>query len=997
VEARGGRRARKGGLVPVSHGELVSFGVLGSLQVNGRDAGVPGKQRIVLAALLLRANRVVSLETLFDDLWDEAPPPSARVTVQGYLRRLRRDLDGTAAQRIITREPGYLIRVADGELDLDVFTGLCDRARSSAAEGDWPAVTGQLDQALALWRGDPLADVPSGVLQRTEVPRLAELRLQALELWFAAEVRLGRHAGLVAELRRLAAAEPVREELHGLLMVALYRSGRQAEALEVYRSIYGALREELGISPGPGLRELHQRILAGDPLLAEGEVPVGSGQAADVPAASAEVPGAAGGAGPGAAAPVPAQLPPDIGDFTGRNEQVKLLCDPLANEPDVGRRGAVVIFSVAGMGGIGKTALAVHAGHRLRDSFPDGQLYASLQGTASPRRPAQVLGELLRALGGADSPIPEGEVERAARYRSLLADRRVLVVLDDARDAAQVRPLLPGGAGCAVIVTSRAALPGLAGAVQLGLDVLGEREARELFTAIVGSTRAAAEPEAVAQVLACCAGLPLAVRIAASRLVSRPGWSIAYLAGRLAGERGRLAELAVGDLAVRASFEISYQALPAGQSGGTGATCFTDPAWLFRLLGLADAVVLSVGAVAALAGRPLAGPADDPPAELAAALEVLTDAHLVESPAPGRFRLHDLLRSYAAELARRTDTEQERTAAISRMLRWYGEQVVRGALALAPRLPASDLIPAGVAAMADPAQAIDWYEIELASLRAAVGQAAGLGLHDVVAQIAAAMWAFFIRSPYRDDWVAVTEAGMASARTLGDDALLSWLLNSLGQAHAFQHRSAEARRCLTEALEIRRRTGDRTGVAVVLNSLGMVAYQDGRFEKALDYACSALASLSETDEPWLAGVYLADVGEALLRLHRHDEALCYLERALAIQQEIGDKHGEGMTESTIAEIYLALGRHEESLEHYQRSWAALQDTSRDSLHHADTLYGMGAALAGLDREDEARDTWRAAIPLLDRLGDPRAAELRDRLAGSRGTGEPADVIAHPAR
>jgi DNA-binding SARP family transcriptional activator/tetratricopeptide (TPR) repeat protein len=986
----------------VSHGALVRFGVLGSLQVNGRDAAVPGKQRIVLAALLLRANRVVALETLFDDLWDGAPPASARVTVQGYLRRLRRDLDGTAAQRIITREPGYLIKVSDGELDLDVFTGLCDRARSAAAEGDWPAVTGHLEQALALWRGDPLADVPSGVLQRTEVPRLAELRLQALELRFTAELQLGRHAALVAELRRQTAAEPVREELHGLLMVALYRSGRQAEALEVYRSIYGALREELGISPGPRLRELHQRILAADPRLAGGQVPVAFSQAAEVPATSGEARGATGGALPGTAepsagAPVPAQLPPGIADFTGRDEQVGLLCDPLVSEPGEGRSGAVVIFSVAGMGGIGKTALAVHAGHRLRDRFPDGQLYASLQSATSPRRPTQVLGELLRALGDVGPSIPEGETERAARYRSLLADRRVLVVLDDARDAAQVRPLLPGGAGCAVIVTSRAALPGLAGAVRMGLDVLGEREARELFTAIVGSARAAAEPEAVAQVLACCAGLPLAVRIAASRLVSRPGWSIAYLAGRLAGERGRLAELAVGDLAVRASFEISYQALPAGQSGGPGLIGCADPAWLFRLLGLTDAVVLSGGAVAALAGHPPAQPQDDPPAELAAALEILVDAHLVELPAPGRFRLHDLLRSYAADLARRTDPEQERTAAISQMLRWYGEQATRAALALAPRLPASDLFPADLAAMADPAQATDWYETELASLRDAVGQAAELGLHDVVAQIAAAMWAFFIRSPYRDDWVAVTEAGVASARTLGDDAVLSWLLNSLGQAHATQHRSVQARNCLIEALEIRRRTGDKTGEAVVLDSLGMVAYQEGRFETALDYARSAVAHVSEADEPWLAALHLSDAAEALLRLHRHDEALDCLGRALAIQQEIGDKQGEGMTETGLAETYLALGRYSESLEHFQRSWAALQDTSRNSQHHADTLYGMGAALAGLGREDEARDTWQAAIPVLDRLGDPKAAELRDRLTSSRGTGEPADVIAHPAR
>jgi DNA-binding SARP family transcriptional activator/tetratricopeptide (TPR) repeat protein len=963
----------------VSDGAL-GFGVLGPLQVNGEDAAVPGKQRVVLAALLLRANRVVPVETLIDALWDGAPPASARVTVQGYLRRLRRDLPGGAGERIITRDPGYLIRVAEGELDLDLFTWLCGRARSAAAEGDWPGVTRQLGQALAMWRGDPLADVPSDVLRRGELPRLAELRWQALESRFAAELRLGRHAGLIAELRQLASSEPAREELHGSLMVALYRCGRQAEALEVYRGIDRVLREEIGITPGPGLQELHQRILAADPELANVQTAVAPGQPADIPAVGAGPPGAAAAAGPAAAVPVPAQLPPDIGDFTGRDEQVKVLCELLASGREGARQGAVVISAVAGMGGIGKTTLAVHLGHRLRKQFPDGQLYASLQGTASPRRPGTVLAEMLRALGDPAGAIPEGEAERSARYRTMLADRRVLVVLDDARDAAQVRPLLPGGAGCAVLVTGRAALPGLAGATQVSLDVLGEPEARDLFCTIVGAARATAEPQAVTDVLTCCAGLPLAIRIAASRLATRPGWSIGYLAAKLADEQGRLAELTAGDLAVRASFEVSYQALPGG---GLGSPDFTDPARLFRLLGLADAVVLSAGAVSALAGQPpAAGPADDPPAELAAALEILTDAHLLESPAPGRYRLHDLLRSYAADLARHTDSEQERITAVSGMLRWYGEQAVRAARALFPRLPASDLFPAGLAAMADPAQAFDWYEAELAGLRAAVGQAAELGLHHIAAQIAAAMWAFFARSPYLDDRVAVTKAGVTSARAIGDDAALSWLLNSLGQAHAHLGRFAEARLCLAEALEIRRRTGDRTGEAVVLNSMGLLVSLQGRFEEALDYARSALAIHSEISEPRHVAVCLHNIGDTLLRLHRHDEALDYLGRSLMLRQEIGDKHAEGITENVIADTYLALGRYSESLEHYQRSLAAMQGISRGGIDNAEPLYGMGAALAGLGREDEARDAWRAAIPILDRLGDPRAAELRgDQLAG----------------
>jgi len=335
------------------------------------------------------------------------------------------------------------------------------------------------------------------------------------------------------------------------------------------------------------------------------------------------------------------------------------------------------------MGGIGKTALAVHVAHRLRDRFPDGQLFVSLQGTMSPLRPAEVLARFLHDLGLPDAAIPAGEAERAAQYRTVLAGRRVLVVLDDARDAAQVRPLLPGTAGCGVIVTSRSALPGLSGATLLGLGVLDDGEARELFTAIVGPQRVAAEPDAAARVLASCAGLPLAVRIAASRLASRPGWSIAHLAAKLADERTRLAELTAGDLAVRASFAVSYDALPA--AGGPAAP---DPARVFRLLGLPAAAVLSLPAIAALAGRQ-AG-------ETAAALETLTEAHLLECPAPDRYRLHDLLRSYAADLAQGTDGGDERSSALARMLRWYGEQAVVAARVLAPgdRFAASALFPA---------------------------------------------------------------------------------------------------------------------------------------------------------------------------------------------------------------------------------------------------------------------------------------------------------------
>jgi tetratricopeptide (TPR) repeat protein len=693
------------------------------------------------------------------------------------------------------------------------------------------------------------------------------------------------------------------------------------------------------------------------------------------PAAAAVVAGpvAAGPAVVGPAAVLlhrPAQLPADTADFTGRDEPVRVVCDLLGAEPAAGRPGAVLISAVAGMGGIGKTALAVHAAHRLQGRFPDGQLFVGLQGATRPLRPTEVLARFLRDLGLPDAAIPAGEVERAARYRTALAGRRVLIVLDDARDAAQVRPLLPGTAGCAVIVTSRRTLSGLSGATPLELGVLDETEARELFTAIVTPRRVAAEPDAAAAVLASCAGLPLAIRIAASRLAARPSWTIAHLAARLADQRSRLAELTAGDMAVRASFAVSYDDLPAAD--GPGAP---DPARAFRLLGLPAGVVLSLPAVVALLGQRVG--------EVSAALETLTEAHLLECPAPDRYRLHDLLRSYAADLAHRTDDITDRSAALARMLQWYGAQAAAGARVLAPRdrssvsglSPAAALVP-----LADPARALDWFETELANLMGAVRLAARLGLHDVAARIAAAMWTFFQRSPYTEEWLATSQLGVRSARQLEDDAVLSSLLNGLGQAYSLLGRFEDAGGCLSEALAIRQRTGDRTGQATVHNSLAIDLYYQGRFEDALAHMRLALAIHVELGERHYTAVVQNNIGDILLCLKRPDEALSHLGQAVAILRETGERHLQGVTQATLGDTCLNIGRLEDAVAHYREARAALADTAREHGDQADVLYGLGRALAALQRSEEAREAWLAALPILDRTSDPRAAELRDRLA-----------------
>jgi DNA-binding SARP family transcriptional activator/tetratricopeptide (TPR) repeat protein len=950
---------------------LVKFGVLGPLQVDGRYIALPAKQRIVLAVLLLHANRVVPVGALIDALWGDAPPASARTTLQGYVKQLRRNDDAGIGERLMTRSPGYLIRVTPGEFDLDRFTELRDQARTAEEGKDWLAAADLLKSALALWRGDPLADVPSAVLQRIHVPRLAELRMRTVESLAEADLRLGRHHEIVAELRQVTMDQPLREEPHGQLMLALYRCGRQAEALEVFRDVGRRLRKELGVSPGPRLQELHQRILTADPSLAGN--PAAAGATTPVPAADpapAEVP---------AAAPLPvapAQLPPDTADFTGREEQVKLLCQLLATPPDQNRPGAVVVSALAGMAGIGKTALAVHVAHRLRDRFPDGQLYVNLQGATAPLQPAEVLSRLLRDLGDPDRVIPTGGEERAARYRSLLATRKMLIVLDDAREAAQVRPLLPGSADCAVLVTSRTVLTGLAGAARLSLDALADDEARDLFSAIVGPPRAIAEPEAVAAVLACCAGLPLAIRIAGSRLASRPAWSVAQLAARLASERSRLAELAVGDLAVRTSFAVSYDALPGNGSGdgdtrdGAGDAA---PARVFRLLGLPGMAELSLPAIAALAGRPAE--------EVATALETLTDAHLLESPAPDRYRLHDLIRSYAAECAEQADSRRDRDAALDRMLSWYGAQTIAAAQTLVPyrEFPAiaHDLgRTLGVLAIADREQAFAWFEAEVANLTVATRQASGTGRDDVSVKIAIGTVDFFLRTAHIKVWVSVCQQGVLSAGRLGDDAALSYLLRRLGQAYGEDRRFTDADQCFTEALEIQRRTGDTAEEARTLNSLAVSLSLQGQHEPALQHLRTALDIVGAPDDQQIIATVLNNIGHILCSLKRYEESLENLERALAIGHQFGDGFFVCMIESSIGRVYLDMGGYKEAVEHCQWALAAHHGTTRD---RGEALYTLGCALAFLGQASEAREAWLTALPILDRLGDPLAAEVRRRL------------------
>ena len=620
------------------------FRLLGPLEVwAGEDWQRVGAEKYgpVLAVLLIKAGQIVPTDVLISEVWGDQPPAGlAAQAISTYMLRLRRLLGDTDGSLLVTSVSGYQLRLGAADSDAQVFEAMLRDGRQALAAGDPEAAATQLDEALALWRGIPLADIPLTPLVEAEAERLAGLRLDAAELRIGAEMACRGPAQVIPELRELLASHPLRERLWLLLMQALDAAGRPAEALDAYSQARSAIADELGAEPGTELRQFHADLLAKHDLPAadEGEaaagVPAGAAAASPGPAAPTPAPATSPAARP---APPPAQLPVDVADFTGREDQVGFLAGLLPGGG--GESGAVRIALVHGQGGLGKTALAVHAAHWVRGRFPGGQLYADLLGgTPVPLPPADVLARFLRDLGVDGRQVPVGEEERAALYRTRLAGRQMLIVLDNARDAAQVRPLLPGTASCAVLVTTRSRMPDLAGATLVDLGVLGDGDALALFTRIVGAERVSAEPEATAEVLLACAGLPLAIRICAARLASRAAWTIRTMADRLRREHRLLDELQAGDLAVRASFQVSFAALPAACQPGEVA-----PADAFRLLGLWQGASISAAAAGALFGASEYAAAD--------ALEVLVDAHLLESGGPDRYQFHDLLRVYAAERA----------------------------------------------------------------------------------------------------------------------------------------------------------------------------------------------------------------------------------------------------------------------------------------------------------------------------------------------------------
>jgi DNA-binding SARP family transcriptional activator len=962
----------------------VEFLLLGPLIVRRGGEVLPvqrGSQRAVLAALLLQATQIVSVDQLAEVLWDGNAPLSAQVTVQNYVKRLRRALDDRDHSLISTQPHGYVIQVKPDDLDVSRFGTLLTSAQSAAWQGSWEAAAEQANAALALWRGEPLADVESELLARRDAPRLAELRLQAEETRIDASLHLGRHAELIGDLRRLIAGHPLRERFWALLMLALFRSGRQADALAAYHQARTALLEQLGAEPGAELRAVQHQVLAGDEGLdAGGRSPLAA-RAADTPP-SAPAPAAPEQAvaelaeQDAATSQSPAgpwQLPAPVGHFTGRSAELAELTGMLDREADQAE-GLVIISAIEGTAGVGKTALAVHWAHRVAASFPDGQLYVNLRGygPSAPMSPAEAVSTFLAALGVPIERWPPGFDAQVSLYRSVAARKRLLIVLDNARDTYQVRPLLPGSPGSVVLVTSRTSMTGLAvsqGAHLLTLDVLSEGEARQLLDRRIGSSRVAAEPGAVSELIRLCAGLPLALAIVAARACARLRFPLASLAAELRDESGRLDALDAGDLAssIRAVISWSYRSL-------------TDQAArMFRVLGLHPGPDVTAAAAASAAGVSL------PAARRR--LRELTHANLLTEHLPGRFGFHDLLRAYAADQARATEDEQSGHEATGRILDHYLHTAAEAAFLINPARDQITILPPqpGVTPehFADQQQALAWMQAEHQVLLAATAVAAGNGFDSHAWQIAWTMAQFLAMRGRWRDMAAAQDLAVAAATRLCDTTGQAESLRLLGRAceRLGDHDQALAR--YTAALRLYQQLGDRLGEAKAHQYLGNLAQSRGCYADALTSAEQALNLYQATGaRAGQAGV-LNNVGYYHALLGHYQQARLICQQALSLIAELGMRYEEANAWDSLGYVELHLGNLAESTACYQRALGIFREFG-DRYEEAKTLTNLGDTRHACGEDRQAREAWQQALNILDELDHPDADDVRGKLASAGG-------------
>ncbi|MBD0741451.1 hypothetical protein BG418_08105 [Streptomyces sp. CBMA152] len=914
------------------------------VQITGREVRLDGpRQAKMLAALLIDANTSVAMERLVAVMWDGNAPATAVRQVQDALSGLRRNLAacGAPGSLISTRRGGYEIHLAPDQLDLLEFGHERYLAERHTAPFETAAA---LRRALTCWRGNALTDISSRVLE-IDAARLNMKRAATHKQCLAIELDLGRHREVIEELTALLREHPYDEQVAEHLIVALYRCRRQGEALQVYERLRRTLADELGVDPSRPLQALHQRILTADPALT---APVPASRPLDIPPVSPDEAAAR----PAMAMPV-RQLPLDVSDFVGRAEELAEIARLL--DRSASNRAPVAV--IVGGPGVGKSSLVTHAARLASADFPDGQLYLNLAGTSNePRDAGLMLAEALRALSIAGSAIPNGLSERAALYRSLLADRRMLVVLDDAGHADQVLPLLPAADGCAVLITSRTLLTQLPGARHINLEVLSPAEARELFTEIVGRRRVEREPAEADAILDCCGNLPLAIRIASGKLTGRPAWSLRVLRERIEDESRRLAELRIGDLSVRASVELSLRLLPA------------DVVRALSLLGLLGAYTLPGWVVGPLLDR----------SDGEEVLDTLVDASLVRLTATDalgepRYRLHDLIRTCAVEIAAPLPTADKRDA-ISRVLSVWLELIGRGT----DRLPGGLLAPTPGSAprrslpdtvmdrlLADP---VGWFDAERDNLLGTVKLAVHWGLDELAWELAAGTTTYYDHRCLYQDWQHGHRLALDAAEAAGNMRGVSVLLRGLGQLHIYQDEFDRATRALESSLRLCQESGDKHGEALSVAMLGTVSRVQGRDDEALERIEHALAIAAGEGDRHIEAQLSCSMAVMKLMQGKLDEAEFWFDGALSQARALGDGHRMAVVLRRFSRLHDRRGDPDEALRCLRQALATFEELA-DERCAAYTLLEVGRVHAGQHDRDRASPALQRAAGIFHRHGD----------------------------